>query len=123
VGSGATGDGNNLLNLAVSGTSMYRQDIYGHGHGGESASLGDTVAMTTHIADTWVGQIVVTTSDGYCAVYRIDGVALTAISANAIFTNTKGTDNKWNIYIEGNLVKCENQIGSTQTCKVLFIGY
>lgn len=123
-GDGSTGDGNNLLNLAIGAVSRFKSDIYGYVKAGiSSGALADNDTFVTTIPDTWIGIVIVeNVTDTTSGIYHFDGAALVVINQNANFTTTQGTNDKINVYIAANLLTVENTWAAAKTVKVFFIG-
>jgi hypothetical protein len=66
--------------------------------------------------------IVKDVTNGLSAIYRIEGAGNVTISANAIFTITKDTASKVNVYLEGGQYKVQNKTTNTIGVKIGFLG-
>jgi hypothetical protein len=120
VGSGATGDGNNLLNLAVSSAPKFLVDTSGLARGRvlENADSDTDEIDTTVIGDTHGGLLIVFCStDSATGTFRIENGLIAVISANALYSTTKDNASTYNVYFETNVIKIQNKVGNN---KVLY---
>ena len=84
---------------------------------GESDSDFDTDdVLATTIADTDFGLLLVKeTTANTGALYLLSGTAIELISGNTlVWTSTKNTASKYNVYIEDNVVKVQNKVGDNK---------
>ncbi len=123
VGTGATGDGNNLLNLSVSASPKFKVDTAGGVTFGQtSVSLADNAIHDTGVATFYGLLIVKDTTTGVSAVYRLDGGATpVAVSAHTNFSTAQGTNDKVNVYFS-TTYKIENCFAAASVVKCAFIG-
>jgi hypothetical protein len=123
VGSGATGDGNNLLNLSVSAVPKFKVDVAGSVTAGQvSVSLADNAVHDTGITAFYGQLIVKDTTTGVTGIFRLDGGATPVIiSAHTNFSTTQGTDVKINVYFS-TTYKIENCNTAASVVKCAFVG-
>jgi hypothetical protein len=123
LGSGATGDGNNLLNLSVSAVPKFLVNVDGSVTAGQtSVSLTDNAVHNTGIAAFYGQLIVKDTTTGVTGIFRLDGGATPVIiSAHTNFSTTQGTDNKINVYFS-TTYKIENCNTAASVIKCAFVG-
>jgi len=123
LGTGATGDGNNLLNLSVSSVPKFLVNVNGSVTAGQvSVSLADNAVHDTGVTTFFGLLIVKDTTTGVSAVYRLDGATTpVAVSAHTNFSTTQGTDNKINVYF-ATTYKIENCNTAASVVRCAFIG-
>lgn len=122
-GTGATGDGNNLLNLSVSAVPKFKVDVAGSVTAGQtSVSLADNAVHDTGITAFYGQLIVKDTTTGVTGIFRLDGGATPVIiSAHTNFSTTQGTDVKINVYFS-TTYKIENCNTAASVVKCAFVG-
>jgi len=85
--------------------------------------LNNTEVLYTSLGDTVNGIImVIESTTGYSALYRIEAGTLSAVSANTNFSTTKGTTSHYNLYFEDSHLRLQNLVGDNKTLEVLFSG-
>lgn len=77
------------------------------------AAFADTEVYTTLIDDS--AKVFYVESGDYTGLFTIDNNVVVAVSAGAIFSATKDTASKINVYVESNVVKIQNNSGADIT--------
>jgi hypothetical protein len=123
LGTGATGDGNNLINLSVSSVPKFKVNVDGSVTAGQtSVSLADNAVHDTGITAFYGQLIVKDTTTGVTGIFRLDGGATPVIiSAHTNFSTTQGTDNKINVYFS-TTYKIENCNAAASVVKCALVG-
>ena len=78
--------------------------------------------FTTSVASGSGILIVSVPTDSITAMYRVEGSTLTSISSNALFSTTKDTASKYNVYFETTEYKVQNKVADNKKVFVTFIG-
>ena len=123
LGTGATGDGNNLLNLSVSSVPKFLVNVDGSVTAGQtSVSLADNAVHDTGITAFFGTLTVKDTTTGVTGIFRLDGgTTPVIISAHTNFSTTQGTDNKINVYFS-TTYKIENCNTVASVVKCALVG-
>lgn len=79
--------------------------------------------VETPLDSTFCGILLIgVTTDSAVAVFRIENGGGAVISANALFSTTKDTADKYNAYFEDAYLHVQNKVGNTKTLKISAYG-